>query len=95
MRKRPIHASSRANSPILPSISPLSLRPVFIMKMIMVTTKTAATSMTQPSKMSSFQLEAGEDDGHANGSGKSCRDQSGVDGLAQIVAADLGRDRRE
>jgi len=34
----------------------LSLRPVFIMKTIMVTTKTAATSITQPSKISSFQL---------------------------------------
>ena len=48
--------SPRANKPTLLSISPLSLRPVFIMKTIMVTTKTAATSMTQPSKMSSFQL---------------------------------------
>ena len=41
-----------ARRPTLPSICPLSARPVFIMKMIMVTTKKAATSMIQPSKMS-------------------------------------------
>ncbi len=38
----------------MPSICPLSARPVFIMKTIMVTTKKAAASMIQPSKMSWF-----------------------------------------
>ena len=84
----PAHRRGRTGRPSI-SISPLSLRPVFIMKTIMVTTKTAATSMTQPSKMSSFSLKRESDNGHADRSGKS-RGQSGIDRFAQIVAADLG-----
>ena len=41
-----------ASKPTFPSIFPLRWRAVFIMKMTMVTTKNAATSMIQPSKMS-------------------------------------------
>ena len=52
---RPNQASLPASRPTLPSISPLSLRPVFIMNTTMVMTKKAATSMIQPSKMSSFR----------------------------------------
>ena len=88
--KRPIHASPRANNPTLLSIWPLSLRPVFIMKTIMVTTKTAATSMTQPSKMSWFNLKRESYDGHADRSGKG-GGEGGIDRFAQIVAADLGK----
>ena len=52
---RPNQASLPASRPTFPSISPFSFRPVFIMKTTMVTTKNAATSMTQPSKTSSFR----------------------------------------
>ncbi len=41
---RPNQASLPASRPTLPSISPFILRPVFIMKTTMVTTKNAATS---------------------------------------------------
>src|SRR5436305_1371917 len=51
----PNQASFPASRPTLPSISPFNLRPVFIMKTTMVTTKKAATSMIQPSKTSSFR----------------------------------------
>src|SRR5258708_5021419 len=46
---RPHLEPALANDPTLLSISPLSLRAVRIMKMTMLTTNTAATSMTQPS----------------------------------------------
>ena len=55
-KNRPIQASSPASRPTLPSIWPFSLRPVFIMKITMVMTKKAATSMIQPSNTSSFQF---------------------------------------
>ena len=53
-RNSPKPAFRPARRPTLPSICPLSARPVFIMKTIMVMTKKAATSMIQPSKMSWF-----------------------------------------
>src|ERR1700722_19453419 len=55
-KNSPIHASFPASNPTLPSISPFILRPVFIMKITMVTTKKAATSMTHPSNTSSFRF---------------------------------------
>ena len=51
-RKTPNCDPRPASDPILLSISPLSLRPAFIMKITMVTTKTAAASITQPSNKS-------------------------------------------
>ena len=53
-RKTPNCDPRPASEPILPSISLFNFFPVFIMKMIMVTTKNAAPSITQPSKMSSL-----------------------------------------
>ena len=53
--KSPNQASFPASNPTFPSISPFSLRLVFIMKTTIVTTKKAATSMIQPSKTSSLR----------------------------------------
>ncbi len=51
-RNTPIRELPLASDSSLPSISPFIFLPVRIMKMIMVMTKKAAASMTQPSTMS-------------------------------------------
>ena len=53
-RNKPKAAFLPASDPTLPSMCPLRARPVFIMKMIIVTTKKAAANMIQPSNMSWF-----------------------------------------
>jgi hypothetical protein len=55
-KKRPILDVPAAALAILASISPFIERAVLCMNQIMLTTNPAAASITQPSKMSEFQL---------------------------------------
>ena len=71
-------------------MSPFMLRAVRCMNQIMLMTKTAAASMTQPSKMSEFELGVGEDDGAEDAGGDGGAE--GVeDGGLEDVVADLGQ----